>query len=84
MNETNNTATFTQTFADGFAVRINGGTIGTNCKHQSSWIDGKKIASYARTLVAQNPQGCDSAESFTALAVYQLRCAWIGQQQLAG
>lgn len=76
------TETFTKTFSDGFAVRINGGTIGTNCKHQSLWIDGKKIASYARTLVAHNPQGCDNAESFTALAVHQLRCAWIGQRQI--
>ena len=76
------TTPFLQTFADGFAVRITGLTIGTNCKHQASWLDGQKIAKAARTLVAHNPQGCDSAESFTALAVYQLRCAWIGQQQL--
>jgi hypothetical protein len=74
---------FIKTFSDGFAVRVNGRKIGTNCKNQATWLDGIKIASYASTLMAQNPQGCNSADEFVALAVYQLRCAWIGQQQLS-
>jgi hypothetical protein len=74
--------TFTKTFSDGLTVRINGSKIGTNCKNQSSWIDGEKIASFATALVRGNPLACDSADEFVALAVHQLRATWQGAQQL--
>lgn len=74
--------TFTQTFSDGFTVQIKDGSIGTNCEQQSQWLDPEQLGSMMRTLVQQNPWGCDTVAAFTALAAQQQRAAWLGLQEL--
>jgi len=70
--------TFTQTFADGFTVRIDR-SVATNCPRQAEWLK-SDIEGLKRTIaiLASHAPAGTSHNSLIALALQQKRAAWAG------
>ena len=75
------TATYTKTFPDGFTVQMKDGMLGTNDADQLKWFDEAKIKKTILVLAEHAPEGT-SADSLIALAMQQVRAAWMGIEEI--